>query len=40
MRQGCIISPHLFNVYTEAVIREAAIEEMRIKIDGKLVYNL
>ena len=40
MRQGCILSPHLFNLYTESVIREAGIEEMGIKIGGKLVSNL
>ena len=40
VRQGCIISPHLFNVYTESVIKEAEIEEMGIKIDGKFVSNL
>ena len=40
VRQGCIISQHLFNLYTESVIREAEIEEMGIKIGGKLVSNL
>ena len=40
VRQGCIISPHLFNLYTESVIREAGIEEMGIQIGGKLVSNL
>ena len=40
VRQGCILSPHLFNLYTESVIREAGIEEMGIKIGGKLVSNL
>ena len=40
MKQGCILSPHLLNVYTESVIREAEIEEMEIKIGGKLVSNL
>ena len=40
VRQGCILSPHLFNLYTELVIREAGIEEMGIKISGKLVSNL
>ena len=40
VRQGCILSPHLFNLYTESVIREAGIEEMGIQIGGKLVSNL
>ena len=40
VRQGCILSPHLFNLYIESVIREAGIEEMGIKIGGKLVSNL
>ena len=40
VRQGCIISPHLFNLYTESVIREAEIEEIGIKIGWKLVSNL
>ena len=40
MRPGCILSPHLFNLYTDSVIREAEIEEMGIKIGGKLVPNL
>ena len=31
-RQGCILSPHLVNLYTESVIREAETEEMGIKI--------
>ena len=34
MRQGCIISPDLFNLYTESVIREAEIEEIGIKVGG------
>ena len=38
--QGCIISPHLFNLYTASMIREAGIDEMGIKIGGKLVSNL
>ena len=31
VRQRCILSPHLFNVYTESVIREAELEEMGIR---------
>ena len=40
VRQCCIISPHLFNLDTESGIREAEIEEMGIKVGGKLVSNL
>ena len=38
VRQGCTISPHLFNLYNESVIREAEIEEIGIKIGGKLIH--
>ena len=37
VRQGCILSPHLFNLCTESVTREA---EMGIKIGGTFVSNL
>ena len=40
VRQGFILSPYLFILYTESVIREAEIDEMGIKIGGKLVCNL
>ena len=40
VRRGCIISPHLFDLNTESVIRDVDIEEMGIKIGGKLVSNL
>ena len=36
VRQGCILSSHLFNLYTESVIRHAEIEENVIKIGGNL----
>ena len=35
VRQGCILSPYLFNIYTEQVMRDADIEDMGIKIGGK-----
>ena len=40
VRQGRIISPHFFNLYTESVMRAAEIEEIGIKIGGKFVSNL
>ena len=35
VRQGSILSPHLFNLYTESVIRQAEIEDIAIRIGGK-----
>ena len=32
VRQGCILSPHLFSIYTEQVMREAEIDGMGINI--------
>ena len=40
VRQGCILSPHLFSLYTESVMREAEIEELCVRIGGKLISNL
>lgn len=41
VRQGCILSPLLFNVYSEAVFEEAVLDRsMGIKINGKFVNNL
>ena len=40
MRQSCILSPHIFNAYTESVMRKAEVEQLGIKTGGKLVYNL
>ena len=40
VRQGCILSPHLFNIYTEQVMRESDIEDMGLKIGGRNITNL
>ena len=40
VKQGFKLSPYLFILYNESVIREAEIDEIGIKIGGKLVCNL
>ena len=40
VRQGCILSPHLFSVYTEQVMRESITYEMGISVGGRKVSNL
>ena len=41
-RQGCILSPCLFNLYAEYIMRNAGLEEAQagIKIDGRNINNL
>ena len=41
-RQGCILSPCLFNVYAEYIMRNAGLEEAQagIKIAGRNINNL
>ena len=41
-RQGCILSPYLFNYYAEYIIRKAGLEEAQagIKIAGRNINNL
>ena len=40
--QGCLLSPSLFNLYTEHIMRNAGLGKLqaRIKIDGRNVNNL
>ena len=42
VRQGCILSPCLFNFYAEYIMRNAGLEEAqaRIKIAGRKISNL
>ena len=41
-RQGCILSPCLFNLYAEYIMRNAGLEEAQagIKITGRNINNL
>ena len=42
VRQGCLLSPCLFNLYTEYIMRHAGLEEAQagIKIAGRNIRNL
>ena len=42
VRQGCILSPCLFNLYTEYIIQYARLDEAqaRIKIAGRIINHL
>ena len=42
IRQGCILSPCLFNLYAEDIMRNAGLEETQagIKIVGRNINNL
>ena len=42
VRQGCILSPCLFNLYAEYIMKKAGLEETQtgIKISGRHINNL
>ena len=42
VHQGCILSPRLFNLYAEYIVRDSRLEEAQagIKIAGKNINNL
>ena len=40
VRQGCILSPHIFSIYTEQLMREADLDNDGVKISGERLSNL
>ena len=40
VRQGCILSPHLFNIYTEQIMRDTITEDTGMSVGGRKIYNI
>ena len=40
VRQGCILSPHLFSIYTEQVMRDSELDDEGVEIAGDRISNL
>ena len=40
VRQGCILSPCLFNLYAEYIMRNAGLDEAQAEISGRNINNL
>ena len=40
VRQGCILSPHLFNIYTEQIMRDTITEDTGISVGGRKISNI
>lgn len=40
VRQGCILSPHLFSLYTEQIMRETDVDQYGIEVGGGKISNL
>ena len=40
VRQGCIISPHIFNIYSECIMREVLEITGNVKVSGRCITKL
>ena len=40
VHQGCILSPCLFNLYAEYIMKNAGLDEAQVKIAGRNINNL